>query len=447
MNGKNFINYHILISHSPSCLNRDDMNMQKTAVFGGVNRVRISSQSLKRAMRTSDYYSKHLGKPSFRTRDLDRAKDELFEALKDDFDRALVEEAANRFVATASVSDEEDEDQSGHDVSEDKNTTEPRKKLAVAPWVKEEIKVLCSIIHDVKKEGIDEKEREKALKKVGKTVGKGQDKRKLTEADCLATALNEKISKRLEERTEILRGAIGKAVDVALSGRMATSGLMLSVDGAFALAHAITTHAVEPQDVDWFTAVDDLVEDAGETGAGHLDTQQFSAGVFYRYASLNLKQLQVNLGLIEKMASPETVESRKQALKIAGHLFNMLTTVVPSAKQQSFAAHNLADFAIVSFADQPISLTNAFEAPIQQERNGGYLLPSITALSKYWERINEFYSLDEQAAAASIKNVNLSKELKDCSTIKGLEKWIVGNGKGTTDEEGGKDGSISHSQT
>jgi CRISPR system Cascade subunit CasC len=48
MNGKNFINYHILISHSPSCLNRDDMNMQKTAVFGGVTRVRISSQSLKR---------------------------------------------------------------------------------------------------------------------------------------------------------------------------------------------------------------------------------------------------------------------------------------------------------------------------------------------------------------------------------------------------------------
>jgi CRISPR system Cascade subunit CasC len=56
VNQKNFVNYHILISHSPSCLNRDDMNMQKTAVFGGVRRVRISSQSLKRAIRTSDYY-------------------------------------------------------------------------------------------------------------------------------------------------------------------------------------------------------------------------------------------------------------------------------------------------------------------------------------------------------------------------------------------------------
>ena len=47
----NFINIHVLISHSPSCLNRDDMNMQKDAIFGGKRRVRISSQSLKRAMR------------------------------------------------------------------------------------------------------------------------------------------------------------------------------------------------------------------------------------------------------------------------------------------------------------------------------------------------------------------------------------------------------------
>ena len=48
MSDKNFVNYHILISHNSSCLNRDDMGMQKTAVFGGTRRVRISSQSLKR---------------------------------------------------------------------------------------------------------------------------------------------------------------------------------------------------------------------------------------------------------------------------------------------------------------------------------------------------------------------------------------------------------------
>ena len=133
-----------------------------------------------------------------------------------------------------------------------------------------------------------------------------------------------KLEKQIEKDARPFREAMGKAADIALSGRMATSGLMTSlpVDGAFAVAHAITTHAVEPQDVDWFTAVDDLTQDAGETGAGHLNTQQFSSGVFYRYASLNLKQLQVNLGLVPDMKSAETTESRKR-LEVASHVFHM----------------------------------------------------------------------------------------------------------------------------
>ncbi|HAB18304.1 MAG TPA: type I-E CRISPR-associated protein Cas7/Cse4/CasC [Verrucomicrobiota bacterium] len=45
------IELHILQSFPISCLNRDDVGSPKTAVFGGVNRPRISSQSLKRAIR------------------------------------------------------------------------------------------------------------------------------------------------------------------------------------------------------------------------------------------------------------------------------------------------------------------------------------------------------------------------------------------------------------
>jgi CRISPR system Cascade subunit CasC len=45
------IELHILQSFPVSCLNRDDVGAPKTAVFGGVNRARISSQCLKRAIR------------------------------------------------------------------------------------------------------------------------------------------------------------------------------------------------------------------------------------------------------------------------------------------------------------------------------------------------------------------------------------------------------------
>lgn len=90
----NFINCHVLISHSPSCLNRDDMNMQKDAVFGGKRRVRISSQSLKRAIRKSAYYQQHLGESSMRTIHLADLRNEVHARLADkyaagDIDKAL----------------------------------------------------------------------------------------------------------------------------------------------------------------------------------------------------------------------------------------------------------------------------------------------------------------------------------------------------------------------
>lgn len=47
----NLIELHILQSFPVSCLNRDDVGSPKSALFGGVQRARISSQSLKRAVR------------------------------------------------------------------------------------------------------------------------------------------------------------------------------------------------------------------------------------------------------------------------------------------------------------------------------------------------------------------------------------------------------------
>jgi CRISPR system Cascade subunit CasC len=44
----NFLQLHLLTSYPPACLNRDDLNRPKSAIMGGVNRLRISSQSLKK---------------------------------------------------------------------------------------------------------------------------------------------------------------------------------------------------------------------------------------------------------------------------------------------------------------------------------------------------------------------------------------------------------------
>lgn len=421
MTSKNFINFHVLISHSPSCLNRDDMNMQKTAVFGGVNRVRVSSQSLKRSMRMSSYYESQFGSASTRTRELEKLIPIFVEELRDEFEPSLIAKTMELFVR------EQNEDGETEDADEQEDgavgDSTNSKKLAVAPWSIDEIRVLCDIVKAV---SLTEDEQGKAKADAAKQKGK----KKKSEQEFIDDVLTKKRVKAVKEKGDVVRKAIASALDIALSGRMATSGLMTSVDGALAVAHAITTHAVEPQDVDWFTAVDDLTQDAGETGAGHLDTQQFSSGVFYRYASLNLKQLQVNLGLLADMKSPETAESRQRALDIARHVFHLLATVVPSAKQQSFAAHNLTDFAIASFADQPISLANAFEQPVKHDyKVAGFLKPSIGTLANYWARMNRAYGLDEQAQAFAVEEgVELGGK-PALDSLKAMEDWIANGGK------------------
>ena len=47
-----YIDFHILQTVPPSCVNRDDTGSPKTAVYGGAVRARVSSQSWKRAVRT-----------------------------------------------------------------------------------------------------------------------------------------------------------------------------------------------------------------------------------------------------------------------------------------------------------------------------------------------------------------------------------------------------------
>jgi CRISPR system Cascade subunit CasC len=414
---KNFINFHVLISHSPSCLNRDDQNMQKRAVFGGVERIRISSQSLKRAMRKPpencyDYWGDVFGKPSVRTRNPIKIIDLFSAELASEFSKEVVQRAARLFLKTTTEEDEVNED--NVDEIEPSNDRESNKKIAVAPWVITEIKELCKIVAAVK---LTDEEMEKAKEKCTKQKGK----RKLPVEVFEENALIKKIIKAAELHRATIVAALGQAIDVALWGRMATSGLMTSVDGSLAVAHAITTHAAQA-DTDWFTAVDDLIQGSDETGAGHLDTQEFSSGVFYRYASLNIAQLQKNL----------CGATRARALEIAKHVFHMLCTVIPSAKQQSFAAHNPADFAFVTFDDQPISLANAFEEPVQPAKKGGYLDTSIEAISHYFAKIKTIYGLGDISAGFSITQPNGPKDtpaFEQFQSLVSVENWIAADGK------------------
>lgn len=53
MNKRLYVDFHILQTVPPSCINRDDTGSPKTAMYGGVRRARVSSQAWKHAMRAA----------------------------------------------------------------------------------------------------------------------------------------------------------------------------------------------------------------------------------------------------------------------------------------------------------------------------------------------------------------------------------------------------------
>lgn len=134
--------------------------------------------------------------------------------------------------------------------------------------------------------------------------------------------MSEELAQALEK---VLDG--GKAVDLALFGRMVADRPELGVDAAAQVAHAISTHKVD-REFDFYTAVDDL-NPREEAGAGMMGDVEFYSATLYRYAVVDLKKLLENLQ-----------DDRELALKGALAFFKAFALTLPSGKQNSFAAHN-----------------------------------------------------------------------------------------------------------
>ena len=336
-----FINIHTLISHPSSMLNRDDAGLQKTAVFGGKTRSRISSQSLKRAIRQSDIYRSAVEEVSIRTNKFDELFALCSKALPD-VDPQFIEDVLMNMGSKVKK-------------EKDKETGETQRFFdAVQPY---------SI---------------GAIKEAVELVKAGTDLKNLKTIPQIPT------------------------LDVALSGRMDASCPERNVEAAMSVAHSLTTHSADIE-VDWFTACDDLAEQ----GSGHIGTTEFSSGVFYRYASINLELLAKNTG-----------KSEQELGDIVNVIVKCFAQVTPSAKQKTFAAHNVADFVMVTKSDMPLSLANAFRKPI--EHNGEVMETSIMALEKHYESLIDAHELESEAKALDTTNSMQSSKITRVNKISEL---------------------------
>lgn len=175
-------------------------------------------------------------------------------------------------------------------------------------------------------------------------------------------AINE--SKDKKEYQNALKAS--PSIDMALFGRMVAADPSLNFDAAAQVAHAISTHAVH-NEYDYFTAVDDLNQDE-ESGAGHLGTIEFNSATLYRYATVNVIELQKNLG--------------DQTADVVKYFAEAFIKAMPTGKQNTFASRTLPDFVYITLrTDQPINFVGAFEKPVSG--TSGYLEESENRFREY----------------------------------------------------------------
>lgn len=234
-----FLQLHLLTFFPPANLNRDDTGRPKTAIVGGATRLRLSSQALKRAWRTSDAFAAALaGHMGQRTQRLGEVVLAHLRAGGWD-DTQAIPVARDIAGVFGKVKD-----------AKDPNPARTEQLAFISP-----------------------EERQAALALADRALA--GEKTDAKAAGLLRTA--------------------DTAADIALFGRMLADNPSYNREAAAQVAHAITTHKVTVED-DYYTAVDDLKTSAEDAGAGFLGEAAFGSGVFYLYLCVDRTLLVKNLG-------------------------------------------------------------------------------------------------------------------------------------------------------
>jgi len=196
-------------------------------------------------------------------------------------------------------------------------------------------------------------------------------------------------------------------LESALFGRMVTSDPEANTEAAIHVAHAFTVHQEESES-DYFTVVDDLTREAGETGSAGLFETELTSGLFYGYVVVDVPGLVGNLGNDPALAG-----------RVVEHLLHLIATVSPGAKKGSTAPYAWAEMVLVELGGrQPRSLANAFRRPVPLSGEGDLLTRSLDALASHMARLDACYGLKEErgllcAAEASLPGAAAPRGLDD----------------------------------
>ncbi|MBC6442684.1 MAG: type I-E CRISPR-associated protein Cas7/Cse4/CasC [Rhodobacteraceae bacterium] len=253
-----FLQFHLLTTYGPSNPNRDDQGRPKEARVGGS--LRLSSQSVKRALRESSFFEIDL-------------KDKLGTRTKRLHEK-LVEHLKSKEIAETEANTAADE--------------------------------VAGIFGKM--------EKSENVSSVTTLAFISPDEWKLAEELAEKIVSGDKLPNDKEMKKHVLQRADG-AVDIAMFGRMLAGAPAFNRDAAVQVAHAFTTHTAIAQE-DWFSAVDDLNKAENKPDSGHLGEIGFGSGVYYQYVCVNVDLLVKNLAGDRDLAS-KGAEALARAIAIA----------------------------------------------------------------------------------------------------------------------------------
>lgn len=365
---------HILQSFPVACLNRDDLNSPKTAIFGGVQRARVSSQSWKSAIR------------KVAKDDLPNMAGQRTKRLVCEITKRLVGQGMDKSFATKSA------ELAAEQISklDTKRDNEGYLKVKTLCFLSPaEFDAVATAIYE-------DGELQQTAGKLAILIQKSD--RSETENKNL-----EKLLKACENR--IAKKEIGKtikgvqlkdAADIALFGRMVADDHSLTVEGAAMFSHALSTHMVD-NEIDFFAAVDDL-QPKEEAGAGMTGTLEFNSATYYRFAALNLDMLtdKDHLGALNEEG--KDVVTQEERRKVVEAFIRATLMAVPVARKNYMNGNTLPGFVlgIVREKGHPIQLVNAFENPVKRTGGKGLFEVSREKLLEEYKSMKQTWDLDEK---------------------------------------------------
>jgi CRISPR system Cascade subunit CasC len=350
------IELELLRSHANACLNRGEHGEVKTSFYGGLQRIRISSQCSKRAVREAMHAALGDGR-GYRTIQLSQllAKRLTIAPEQSDFLSKLIVHAL-----------------SGQKLEKENANTllfisDPEMDAIAKLFTDTATRDALFRLYTAKLENHEAIERAKKAKKEAekkaKAAAKAGEAVPVVEPAPVIAAFDDGAFDPIKGKILAALQSASLGWDIALHGRMTANAKASSVDSALSVAHSFTVHEAQPE-ADYFSALDDLQRD-DQSGSAYLDEAEFGSGTFYSYAALDVVQLIDNLFDKPRELSdkPLTASQHEELSRVVEAWLRASVFALPKARRNTMNADTMPSYVRITVTKDgvPVNHAAAFE--------------------------------------------------------------------------------------